>query len=218
MPAVVPAPFLFHFALPVHRVVDLPREAAPWLKLPEACRLVNAGALGDEPQFADLRAAWNPDGFAISLKVTGKKFPPFCDPGDVQQSDGLRLWFDMRDTKSLHHATRFCQHFILLPAGGGDDGLTAMAKPLPVPRAREEAPRVDEDDVLVWSSVSKTGYELEAWFPASVLNGFDPASQSRLGFFYQVHDSELGDQSFSVTSSFPVPSDPSLWGTLLLEK
>ena len=77
---------------------------------------------------------------------------------------------------------------------------------------------MDEEDVLVWSSVSKTGYELEAWFPASVLNGFDPASQPRLGFFYQVHDSELGDQSFSVTSSFPVASDPSLWGTLLLER
>jgi hypothetical protein len=135
----------------------------------------------------------------------------------VQRSDGLRLWFDMRDTKALHHGTRFCQHFILLPAGEGKDGLAPVVKPLPVPRAREEAPRVEEDDVLVWSSVSKTGYELEAWFPANVLNGYDPASQPRLGFFYQVHDSELGDQSFSVTSSFPVASDPSLWGTLLLE-
>src|SRR5262245_58682347 len=62
MPSVVPAPFLFRFALPVHRVADLPRDSAPWLKLPESCRLVNAGALGNEPQFADLRAAWNPDG------------------------------------------------------------------------------------------------------------------------------------------------------------
>ncbi|HVJ69595.1 MAG TPA: hypothetical protein VM510_16580, partial [Caulifigura sp.] len=92
MPAVIPAPFLFRFALPVHRVVDLPRESAPWLKLPEHCRLVNAGGVGEEPQFGDLRAAWNPDGLAISLKVSGKKFPPFCDPGDVERSDGLRLW------------------------------------------------------------------------------------------------------------------------------
>ncbi len=92
-----------------------------------------------------------------------------------------------------------------------------MVKPLPVARAREEAPQVDAEDVLVWSRLSKTGYELEAWFPAGVLNGYDPVSQPRVGFFYQVHDSELGDQTFSVLSSFPMTSDPSLWGTLLLE-
>lgn len=217
MPTVVPAPFLFRFALPVHQVPGLPRESAPWLRLPESCRLVNAGGLGDEPQFAELRAAWNPDGLALSVHVSGKKFPPFCDPEDVVRSDGLRVWFDLRDTKTLHHATRFCQHFVLMPSGGGKDGLQSVVKPLAVARAREDAPRVDEDDVLTWSAVSKTGYDLEAWFPASVLNGFDPASQSRLGFFYQLHDSELGDQSFAVSSSFPVTSDPSLWGTLALE-
>ncbi len=115
MPAVIPAPFLFRFALPVRRVSDLPRKQAPWLALPENCRLPQPGQLGQEPQFADLRAAWNKDGFGISLAVGGKTFPPFCDPGDVERSDGLRLWFDFRDTKSLHHATRFCQHFVLLP-------------------------------------------------------------------------------------------------------
>lgn len=218
MSTVVPAPFLFRFALPVPRKGELPREAAPWLRLPDECRLPAPAELGGERAFAELRAAWNADGFALSMSVSGKKHPPFCDPDDPAKSDGLRLWFDTRDTKALHHGTRFCQHFCLMPSGSGKDGLGPTVVPLPVPRAREDAPIPDADDVLIWSSIEKTGYELEAWFPAETLSGYDPASQPRLGFFYHVHDSERGDQYFTVGPPFPVASDPSLWGALTLEK
>jgi hypothetical protein len=218
MPGVVPAPFLFRFALPVRHVKGLPRESAPWLKLTDDCRIASPAGLDEGPVIAELRAAWNNDGLAISVEVSGKKFPPFCDPGDSNRSDGLRLWFDMRDTKTLHHGTRFCQHFVVMPAGSGKKGLEPTVVPLPVPRAREDAPLPEPEDVLAWSKIEKTGYVLEVWFPASTLNGFDPASQARLGFHYQVHDSELGDQNFTVGAPFPVMSDPSLWGTLVLEK
>jgi hypothetical protein len=57
---------------------------------------------------------------------------------------------------------------------------------------------------------------LEAWLPASVLNGFDPAAQPQLGFYYSVVDAELGLQALSVGDDFPYASDPSLWSVLLL--
>jgi len=217
MSSIVPAPFLFRFALPAPRVPGIPHSAAPWLRLPDSCRLAAPAGLTSDPVFAELRAGWNNDGFAISVTVDGKKHPPVCNPDDLERSDSLRLWFDMRDTKALHHATRFCQHFVLLPAGEGKKGLEPTVVPLPVARAREDAPLPESEDVLVWSQINKTGYQLEAWFPASTLNGFDPASQPRMGFFYHLHDSELGDQYFSVGPPFPIASDPSLWGALLLE-
>jgi hypothetical protein len=40
----------------------------------------------------------------------------------------------------------------------------------------------------------------------------------RLGFCYAVMDRELGWQTFTVGPEFPFAEDPSLWGTLELEK
>jgi hypothetical protein len=218
MSSVVPAPFLFRFALPVRQARGWPPKSLPRLHLGEEYRIATPAQLNADPAFAELRVAWNSDGLAIFVQVTGKKVSPFCDPGDTNRSDGLRLWLDMRDTKTLHHGTRFCQHFVVMPAGSGKKGLEPTVVPLPVPRAREDAPLPEPEDVLAWSKIEKTGYFLEVWFPASTLNGFDPASQPRIGFHYQVHDSELGDQDFTVGAPFPVASDPSLWGTLVLEK
>ena len=66
------------------------------------------------------------------------------------------------------------------------------------------------------AAVTKTGYRLEGWLPASVLHGFDPESQSRLGFYYALRDSEFGEQFLSVGQDFPYAIDPSLWSTLEL--
>ena len=63
-------------------------------------------------------------------------------------------------------------------------------------------------------SASDGGYRLEAFLPAAVLNGYDPEQNSRLGFFYAVRDSELGEQVLSGDASFPYPEDPSLWSVL----
>ena len=63
---------------------------------------------------------------------------------------------------------------------------------------------------------SVRGVALDAWFPAEVFTGFDPATNSRIGFHYVVHDTELGDQTLAVGSEFPYESDPSLWQTVEL--
>ena len=93
-----------------------------------------------------------------------------------------------------------------------------MAVQAPILRAREEAPRVDTVEIRLACAASKSGYLLEAWLPASVLNGYDPEAQSRLGFYYALHDAELGDQFLSVGPDFPFAVDPSLWSTLELKK
>jgi hypothetical protein len=62
------------------------------------------------------------------------------------------------------------------------------------------------------------GYLIEAFLPAAVLHGFDPEQNLKLGFFYWVHDNELGDQTLSVGSEFPYIEDPSLWSVLALAR
>ncbi len=102
--------------------------------------------------------------------------------------------------------------------GRGPDGTEAWAVQIPILRAREEAPRANIAELRLAASVSKTGYILEAWLPASVLYGFDPEVQPRLGFYYALRDSELGEQFLSVGPEFPFAVDPSLWSTLELTK
>jgi len=49
-----------------------------------------------------------------------------------------------------------------------------------------------------------------------VLHGYAPREQSRLGFYYHLHDSELGDQFLSRGREFPFDYDPSHWQSLEL--
>ncbi len=53
--------------------------------------------------------------------------------------------------------------------------------------------------------------------PAAALHGFDPETNSRLGFAYQVSDHEREDQFLGVGRDFPIGENPSLWATLELK-
>ena len=87
-----------------------------------------------------------------------------------------------------------------------------------IARANEDAPEAITKKISCKVRVRKSGYQLEVWFPVDCLYGFDPENNPQLGFFYQLKDSELGDQYLSCGPEFPVANDPSMWGTLLLER
>lgn len=184
--------------------------------LPARYRFPDLGALDEGPGFADLRLAWNKQGLAIGVEVRGKHRPPVGDPNSPELSDGLQVWIDTRNTQSIHRAGRFCHHFCLLPRWGADSQPAGIQ--LPIARAREPTPLADSSDILVAAEITKSGYRLDGWLPARVLNGYDPEVQPRLGFYYAVRDAELGEQTLSVGSDFPYAFDPSLWSTIELTK
>lgn len=216
MSALVPPEFLFHFAFDVPRIDRLPRSGKRLLNLPPACILPPVTDLSGRPRFGELRIAWNDHGLGIAVEVEGKLDPPECDPQRPGQTDGLRVWIDTRNTQSIHRASRFCHQFEMLPTGGGESSDEAVVTQHPIARATEEPPLVDSELLPVQSTITGTGYRLEAWLPADALIGFDPASQDRLGFFFALNDLELGLQTLSIGAEFPFASDPSLWSTLQL--
>ncbi|MFQ5730816.1 MAG: hypothetical protein ACE5KM_02555 [Planctomycetaceae bacterium] len=216
MERVLPASFLFRYALPVlHRDPIQPGKSGP-RPLPPECRLPDVAGLDAGTPFAELRLAWNDAGLAVSLEVTGKAHPPQGDPNAPAESDGLQLWIDTRKTQNIHRAGRFCHHFCILPQVAGRRKDRPRAIQLPIARAREDAPLVESKALPVNAQPRTDGYRLDAWLPAAVLNGYDPDSAPRLGFYYCVRDSELGDQTLSVGAEFPYAHDPSLWATLEL--
>lgn len=216
MTALVPPEFLFRYTLGIPRVDRLPRRGKRLLNLPAHCRFPTLTGMAGRREFGELSMAWNDNGLAVSVRVRGKSAPLQCDPERPGDSDGLRLWVDTRNTQSVHRATRFCHLFEALPAGGGEEGASAVISSRPIARAADEPPPIDIDLIPIQSEILSTGYDLEFWLPAAALNGFDPVRQPKLGFFYALKDAELGLQTLSVGPEFPYASDPSLWSTIEL--
>lgn len=214
-PLVSPA-FLFRFAAPcLYRRQQWDVEDAP---LDPNHRLPSFGELEGKKMFADLRAAWNQTAMAFQLRVTGKSQPPWCRAARLEDSDGLQVWIDTRDTHTIHRASRYCHRFVFLPLGHGTGLQSPVARWLPIHRAKEDPRSVNGDALCVRSKLIPGGYTLDALIPAASLAGFDPAEHPRLGFFYAVTDRELGWQTFSVGAELPFAEDPSLWGTLELAR
>lgn len=208
--------FLFRFSVPCRYKAGAGKSAV--LALGDDYRLPHFAALDGHPRFADLRLAWSESGLNLSLKVAGKKQPPWCRDTRIEDSDGLQLWIDTRDTHNVHRAGRFCHRFSFMPSGAGRRLDEPIGGLLAINRARESPRPIDDSFLNVVGRRLTDGYALDAAISAKAMTGFDPAEHPRLGFFYAVIDRELGWQTFSLSREFPIDEDPSLWGTLELNR
>jgi hypothetical protein len=202
---------LFHFAAPC-RYTDQ-KWAASGLALDESYRLPSFAALHDGKQFADFRFAWNEAGLYLNVAVRGKQQPLWCRDTRIDDSDGVQVFIDTRNTQNIHRAGRFCHRFAFLP-GDGQSQAEPLAVMLAINRAKESPREIDPRQLAVRSSRLSDGYSLQAAIPAAALTGYNPAEHPAVGFSYAVIDRELGWQTFSVGPELPFMDDPSLWGTL----
>jgi hypothetical protein len=216
MSALVPYRFLFRVAYPCRYQAGIPLSGDEVLDLPESCIVDALPEMDGRPRFAQLRLAWNEGGLGIQVEVRGKEETPAGDATKPLLSDRVSVWIDTRDSRTSHRASRYCHQIHFLPTGGGPEKDEPVVVPMKINRAQQDAPLPDEDAILCRCTRQANGYRLEAFLPASVLNGFDPEQYPRLGFFWLVRDQEKGEQSLSVGSDFPVAEDPSLWSVLEL--
>jgi len=216
MTVLVPNRFLFSFEFALARwkgpaVID--GDVSKWS---DREALPKLGEIDGTSDFADVWACWDECGLYVACRVTEKKRPLRCDPRKFWLGDNLRLCTDTRDTRTVKRATRFCQQFYFLPAGGGNDGKQAVAGAAKIQRAREEAPPIQAEKIVVVSVVEPGGYSLEAHLPAECLNGFDPVDHPRMGFYYILEDGDHGQQYLTVSDDLNWHVDPSTWSTARL--
>lgn len=223
MAEVVPYPLLFRFAFPIRRLDAIPKSGKRLLDLGPEFVLPDLSELQSARPTGELRIAWNDEGLGFSVSVREKQNDPEADERMPTQGDGLQVWLDTRNTQSIHRASRYCHHFCFSPVGGGLNGEKPFGVQLPIAQAREAAPLAAKGSLLVNAEMLDDGYRLEAWLRRDQLQGFDPIADreagtpTRLGFYFVIRDSELGDQTLSVDDRFPFAYDPSLWGTLELD-
>jgi hypothetical protein len=202
--------FLFRFEIEIR--ADQCAWSTRGLKLPEKCRLPSFGELADRPTFAELRAAWCPEGLGFWTLVSGKRQTPWCRDSRPEVSDSLHVWIDTRCSPGIHRATQYCHRFAFLPTGGGSRRDQPLGVWMPINRARANPKIVDPKQLKVVAHPRHDGYELSAFLPASQLTGYDPSNFDRLSLSFAVIDCELGWQTFSLGNDYPFAEDPSLWG------
>ena len=208
----IPPTMLFRFAVPCRHDAKIGGDGPVELGTP--CKIRGFGELDGAKPFADLRMAWNDQGIGFTLQVTGKKQAAWCRASRIEDSDGLSLFLDTRNTQNIHRASRFCHRFVFLPYGHGKQERDPLPYFLPINRARAIPTPVASDDLTLHAQQKKGGYSLQGFIPGSALTGFDPSEHQQLGFHFSVIDRELGWHTFSLGPEYPILEDPSLWGTL----
>lgn len=207
---------LFHFRVPCRGTDKTWSEQEGLVLTPKFTIPSFQTELGNIPPFADLRIAWSDEGIIFNLQVRRKNQSPWCRESRLEDSDGLRLWIDTRDTHTVHRAGRFCHQFVFLPQGEGAQLQHPVAELLNINRAKDNPKQPNRGTIRVRSEKRVDGYMMQGFMPATAITGYDPSEHPRLGFCYAIMDRELGWQTFSLGSEYPFQTDPSLWGTLEL--
>lgn len=220
----IPRNLLFRFRFSCHRAEGPPAPR----RLGEQYRLPVPGRFEGQRSHTDWRVGWSTAGLAVSVTVADRTTNVWCKPGQVLESDGVHVWVDTRDTHDVHRATRYCHWLVALPAGAADaaaraatgSAVASLGGPfctqLKINRAKEDSPSINRTKALVTSRLLRTGYELDLFLPAALLNGWNPVEQPSIGFFLAVADRELGWQTLGCGPEMPIMEDPSLWQTLRL--
>jgi hypothetical protein len=214
MDKILPTAFLYRVTIACPQVASPRGDKLPQ-RLPATAQVPHIALLDACPSFARLSVAWNQQGLTL-IGAVDTASPRFqCDRDRPLESDGLHVWIDTRDTRTIHRASRFCHHFFFLPSGGGAKGDEPMAGQLKVHRATADAPLCAPHALRISVQRQRRTWRLAAFLPAPAMHGFDPAVNRRLGFYYLIRDANR-IQYLSVGSEFPFAEDPSLWATLEL--
>ncbi len=217
--SLLPQAFWFRVAASCPKVEGIPRldSKGSLLDLPAACALPELAALDGRSPWASVRVGWSGEGIGIAIQAEGLGANART-PDRPEGFATVNVWIDTRDTRNVSRATRYCHRFVArLKLGRDRKSLTPEVEQRPIARALADAPLASTDLFAARAQLQKSGWSLELFLPAKALNGFDPETNRRLGFAYQIADHEREDQFLGVGREFPLGENPSLWSTLELQ-
>lgn len=145
---IIPNSFLFRYSIRSPFVPKIPSTGAHIVSLPKSATVPFFGAMDGQPEFADISIGWNENGIGITFEVRGKALPIYGEPNKPKTCDGMTLWIDTRDNRTIHRANRFCQKFYLLAHDGSEDAKPAALFDS-VRRALEEPPNPDVSSIRI---------------------------------------------------------------------
>jgi hypothetical protein len=166
----------------------------------------------DEEKFADLSLSWN-EGGILGKATVYKPFKESFFPS-YEKGDALELFVSTRETKK-GTTTRFCHHFIFLPAAV--QGI--QAQEITRFRLEDSHPLCNASDLSIECRSEKDSYELRFRIHEQALHGFDPQQFPKLYLAYRFHRYKAKPQHFPFSSErFDLLTSPSLWASITLQR
>ena len=217
--SLLPQAFWFRLAASCPRVDGMPRQdqRGGLLDLPAGCALPDLSSLDARASWASVRVGWNAQGLGIAILAQGRGSQT-ANPDRPEGFADVNVWVDTRDTRNVSRATRFCHRFAAhLKLSRDGKKLQVELSQRAIARAVADAPICSPDILSARADLTRGGWILELFIPAQALHGFDPETNRRLGFAYQVSDHDREDQFLGVGRDFPIGENPGLWATLELE-
>jgi hypothetical protein len=217
--SLLPQAFWFRLAASCPRVDEIPRPGnrGRLLDLPAESVLPELSSLEGRNAWARVRVGWNQEGLGLAFLAEGRSASA-SSPDRPEGFADVNIWIDTRDTRNVSRATRFCHRFAVhLTLARDRKRLDVELSQRAIARAVADAPISSPDLLSARAELTRSGWELEVFLPARALHGFDPDTNRRLGFAYQVSDHEREDQFLGVGRDFPIGENPSLWATLELK-
>jgi hypothetical protein len=211
----IDASLLVRIRLKAHRF-DRPFSIRPEALPDEAILPCLSAELAGDGRFAQVRLAVGPNAIYFQADVQGKRQMPWCRESRLEDSDGLHVWLDTRNSPEIHRATKYCHRFGFSPMGRGPKADLPFVGWAPINRARESPPPPADDQLSIRARVSAGRYRLVAAIHFNALHGLDIVDFPTVGFYFAVMDRELGWQSLALRPDLPVMDNPSLWAQLQL--
>jgi len=209
----IPLKAYFSFSFPIYRLREMPALSARPEDWDDRYLLpVTAGMDGVKP-FAKVYAGWSPSGMWTAFRVDQKQ-PPRPRPERFWTGDACEVWIDTRGSRDAHKPTPYCHHFYLMP--DGPQGGTPPIGYLRMLRKSAGGQDPDLSKVKVARRTTDSGYAIEAFFPAEILNGYDPHDSPVIGFCYNVCSVSMGRMHLGLPEGFRVWEDPSMWASCRL--
>jgi hypothetical protein len=170
---------------------------------------VESGAVKGPHDFsATVYTLWDPQHVYVAAVVTDDEVITQHQGEGVWQDDALELWLDCRHDAVTHTMFQDDEYQLGFSPAGRDRGhALGWAWRNPQPQPVIEA-------LQVASSLTPTGYILEASVPWQVLQGCQPAAGGMIGFNVSLVDKDSDQLWTHVTWSGELHSDPSQFGHL----
>ena len=206
---------LIRVRLKAHRI-DRKFSDRPEALPDEAILPCLSAELSGQEKFAQVRLAVGSNALFFQADVQGKLQLPWCRESRLEDSDGLHVWIDTRNSREIQRATKYCHRYGFSPMGRGPKADLPFVGWGPINRARENPPPPPEDQFAIRARLSEGRYRLVASLHFDALYGLDLQDFPTVGFYFAVIDRELGWQSLALQPDLPVMENPSLWAQLQL--
>ena len=185
--------------------------------LPDECILpCLSSELNGQAKFAQVRMGVGTNALFFQCDVQGKTQLPWCRESRLEDSDGLHVWIDTRNSREVQRATKFCHRYGFAPMGRGPKADLPFVGWATINRARENPPPPPDDQLAIRARVADGRYRLVAALHFNALSGLDLNDFPTIGFYFAVLDRELGWQSLALQPDLPVMDNPNLWAQMQL--